>query len=104
MCPAEGQTRLFEVIRTAAEVRETDRAGVWASFGQPYACLGQPQQVRCVRFVCHSSMCCGTLRAPALYVSSEQQLYSGALSPLDPLAVLQLLDPQLQACNQQQGR
>lgn len=42
----EGQTRLFDVIRSAAEAREANPAGVWASFGQPYACLGQPQQVR----------------------------------------------------------
>ena len=42
----EGQSRLFDVIRSAAETLEADRAGVWASFGQPYACLGQPQKVR----------------------------------------------------------
>lgn len=48
-CVAEGQTRLFDVIRSAAEAREADRAGVWASFGQPYACLGEPKQVRLCR-------------------------------------------------------
>jgi hypothetical protein len=43
---AEGQNRLFGIISAAAETREAERAGVWSSFGQPYACLGVPQQVR----------------------------------------------------------
>jgi drug/metabolite transporter superfamily protein YnfA len=42
---AEGQNRLFSIITAAAETREAGRAGVWASFGQPYVCLGLPQQV-----------------------------------------------------------
>lgn len=47
---AEGQNRLFDVISKAAEAREVDRAGVWTSVGQPYVCLGVPQQVRvCAR-------------------------------------------------------
>lgn len=43
--PAEGQARLFDVIRSAAEALEADRAGVWARFGQPYASLGEMVQV-----------------------------------------------------------
>jgi hypothetical protein len=52
---AEGQNRLFDVISKAAEAREVDRAGVWTSVGQPYVCLGVPQQVRGHVRMCMSS-------------------------------------------------
>jgi hypothetical protein len=42
---AEGQARLIDFIKSAAAEREAAPAGVWASFGKPYACLGELQQV-----------------------------------------------------------
>ncbi len=42
---AEGQTRLFEVIHQAATEGFKEPMGVWASFGKPYACFGEPMEV-----------------------------------------------------------
>ncbi|WIA28068.1 hypothetical protein OEZ86_010653 [Tetradesmus obliquus] len=41
----EGQARLIDFIKSAAAEREAAPAGVWASFGKPYACLGELQQL-----------------------------------------------------------
>eukprot|EP00879_Flechtneria_rotunda_P023651 GHRR01025026.1.p2 GENE.GHRR01025026.1~~GHRR01025026.1.p2 ORF type:complete len:137 (+),score=51.60 GHRR01025026.1:295-705(+) len=43
---AEGLARLTDLIKSTAEEKEAQPAGVFASFGKPYACLGgEPVQV-----------------------------------------------------------
>lgn len=42
---AEGQTRMFETIRLIAVKEDKACHGVWASFGKPYVCLGEPTEV-----------------------------------------------------------
>ncbi len=43
---AEGQARMFELIRQTAMRDEISPSGVWASFGKAYECLGTPEEVR----------------------------------------------------------
>ena len=38
--PAEGHTRMLELIRESGVKGEKSMKGVWAAFGQPYAPLG----------------------------------------------------------------
>ncbi len=42
---AEGNTRLFQLIKSTAEKEEKQLQGVWASFGKPYISLGPPEDV-----------------------------------------------------------
>lgn len=42
---AEGQSRMFDLIKTTAVKEEKPLKGVWASFGKPYICLGDPENV-----------------------------------------------------------
>ncbi len=42
---AEGQARMFDLIRNTAVRDEKPLRGVWASFGKPYICLGEPGDV-----------------------------------------------------------
>eukprot|EP00798_Chlamydomonas_sp_ICE-L_P016563 gene16563-22793_t len=41
---AEGQTRLFDLIKHVAVKDGKPLRGVWASFGKPYQCLGDPTE------------------------------------------------------------
>lgn len=41
---AEGQTRLFDLIKHSAIKDGKPLKGVWASFGKPYQCLGDPTE------------------------------------------------------------
>lgn len=43
---AEGKARMFDVIRQTAVKEDKAPVGVWASFGKPYMCLGEPKEVR----------------------------------------------------------
>jgi len=38
---AEGQARMFDLIKRTAVKEEKPLSGVWASFGKPYICLGK---------------------------------------------------------------
>ena len=42
---AEGQARMFDLIKSRAMKEEKPLQGVWASFGKPYVCLGAPEVV-----------------------------------------------------------
>mmetsp|Transcript_14541 Transcript_14541/g.31649 ORF Transcript_14541/g.31649 Transcript_14541/m.31649 type:complete len:677 (+) Transcript_14541:102-2132(+) len=42
---AEGQSRMFELIKQIAVKEEKPLKGVWASFGKPYVCLGDPEEL-----------------------------------------------------------
>lgn len=42
---AEGQQRMFELIKESAVKEEKPLKGVWATFGKPYICLGDPNEV-----------------------------------------------------------
>lgn len=42
---AEGQARMFELIKQTAVKEEKEQQGVWASFGKPYKPLGPPINV-----------------------------------------------------------
>lgn len=42
---AEGQARMFELIKQRAIKEEKPLQGVWASFSKPYVCLGEPKEV-----------------------------------------------------------
>eukprot|EP00955_Chlamydomonas_euryale_P066849 359660-Chlamydomonas_euryale.AAC.17 len=41
---AEGQSRMFDLIKSRATKDEKPLQGVWASFGKPYVCLGAPEE------------------------------------------------------------
>lgn len=41
---AEGQSRMFDLIKSRALKEDKPLHGVWASFGKPYVCLGAPQE------------------------------------------------------------
>jgi hypothetical protein len=66
---AEGQQRLLLVIEKASTDYEKNPRGVWASFGKPYRCLGNPEQVgRCTHVAPLLSLClpgCIHLMGPA---------------------------------------
>ncbi|KAG2431637.1 hypothetical protein HYH02_013214 [Chlamydomonas schloesseri] len=42
----EGQSRMFDLIKNTAAKEEKKKEGVWASFGQPYVPLGDPQELQ----------------------------------------------------------
>jgi hypothetical protein len=69
---AEGRGRLAALIHSAAMAREKEPAGVWASFGSSYVCLGRPEEVHhcpqcCCTALCnlpstHTCMCAGHMQ------------------------------------------
>jgi hypothetical protein len=68
---AEGQARMFDLIRQTAVKDEKPLRGVWASFGKPYICLGEPADVSMensygvlINFMPSMSNCLSSLHSP----------------------------------------
>jgi hypothetical protein len=64
---AEGNSRMFQLIKSTAEREEKPLQGVWASFGKPYISQGPPDEVN------HSA--CIAAHTPLILIVNEGTLH-----------------------------